>query len=75
MQSTLLRARPAGRALRLPQVCDLIGVSPASIWRWVKQDERFPKPFKVSENVTVWDESELLSWLEDRKATRVTAHT
>lgn len=30
-------------------------VSPATIWRWVREG-RFPAPFKLGNNVTVWDE-------------------
>jgi len=29
-------------------------VSPSTIWRWVREN-RFPKPFKLSDSVTVWD--------------------
>lgn len=30
-------------------------VSPATIWRWIREG-RFPAPFKLGKNVTVWDE-------------------
>lgn len=29
-------------------------VSPATIWRWVRE-EKFPKPYKLGESITVWD--------------------
>jgi prophage regulatory protein len=29
-------------------------VSQATIWRWVKEGH-FPKPFKLSERITVWN--------------------
>lgn len=29
-------------------------VSPATVWRWVREG-RFPKPFKLSDRVTVWN--------------------
>jgi predicted DNA-binding transcriptional regulator AlpA len=29
-------------------------VSPATIWRWIREG-RFPAPFKLGKNVTVWD--------------------
>jgi prophage regulatory protein len=29
-------------------------VSPATIWRWVKEG-KFPAPFKLGPNTTVWD--------------------
>jgi prophage regulatory protein len=31
-----------------------VPVSPATVWRWVKQG-KFPAPFKLGPNVTVWD--------------------
>lgn len=32
----------------------LLPVSPSTIWRWVRED-KFPKPFKLGDSVTVWD--------------------
>jgi predicted DNA-binding transcriptional regulator AlpA len=32
----------------------LLPVSPATIWRWVR-DGKFPPPYKLGESVTVWD--------------------
>jgi predicted DNA-binding transcriptional regulator AlpA len=40
-------------------------VSPATIWRWVREG-KFPKPFKLSESVTVWDASEIDAFIENR---------
>ena len=60
----------AGRAIRLPQVCDLIGASPATVWRWAKHDRSFPQPFKLSEAVTCWDERELVEWIAAKKSAR-----
>ena len=31
-----------------------VPVSPATVWRWVKEG-RFPAPFKLGPNTTVWD--------------------
>jgi len=36
----------------------LLPVSPATIWRWVRA-ETFPRPFKLSQSVTVWDYSQV----------------
>ena len=33
-------------------------VSPAAIWRWVKNG-KFPKPFKLGASTTVWDLAEV----------------
>jgi predicted DNA-binding transcriptional regulator AlpA len=46
----------------------LLPVSPATIWRFVK-DGTFPRPFKLGENCTVWDASEVDAWLVSRKET------
>lgn len=44
----------------------LLPVSPATIWRWVK-DGTFPKPFKIGENSTCWCAAEVDAWLASRK--------
>ena len=41
-------------------------VSPATIWRWVK-DGTFPQPFKLGEKTTVWNVSDVESWIEKQK--------
>ena len=60
------------RALRLPRVCDLTGASRSTVWRWVKNDPDFPRPFHLSKSksVTCWDEREILDFLEFEKAER-----
>ena len=59
-----------GRAIRLPRVCDLTGISRATAWRKVKSDPTFPKPFHLSTAITCWDEGEIVNWIESKKATR-----
>ena len=39
------------------QKSGLLPVSPTTVWRWVREG-RFPKPFKLSPSVTVWDVEE-----------------
>jgi predicted DNA-binding transcriptional regulator AlpA len=51
------------RAIRLPEVCRLTGISPATVWRRVHDDPLFPKPFKLSPGVTVWNEKSIFAWL------------
>jgi prophage regulatory protein len=43
----------------------ILPVSPATLWRWVRED-RFVKPFKLSEKVTVWDAAAVEAWLTQR---------
>lgn len=48
--------------VRLPVVTSLVGVGPASIWRWSKAGT-FPKPIKVSPRVTVWRVGDVRNFL------------
>lgn len=43
----------------------LLPVSPSTIWRWVRED-KFPKPFKLSESVTVWDAAVVEAFIAQR---------
>jgi prophage regulatory protein len=40
-------------------------VSPATIWRWVREN-KFPKPFKIGPSVTVWDAEEVDAFIAQR---------
>lgn len=68
MRGKLIREARCGRAVRLPRVREIIGVSAPTVWRYVKNDPSFPKPFHLSPAVTCWDEDELFAWLESKKA-------
>jgi len=70
MDTSKPRVVSQSRAIRLPHVCDLAGVSRATIWRWVGADEGFPKPFHLSPAITCWDESEVTAWIEAKKRQR-----
>jgi prophage regulatory protein len=54
------------RAIRLPEVCHLTGMSRATIWRKSRGGD-FPQPFHVSEAITAWDEGEILDWIHSKK--------
>lgn len=45
----------------------LVPVSPATIWRWVA-DGKFPKPFKLGPNTTVWDLDQVEAFLAQQAA-------
>ena len=40
----------------------LLPVSPATLWRWVKQN-KFPQPFKLGERVTVWSMADVEAFI------------
>lgn len=46
-----------------------IPVSPATIWRWVSQG-RFPAPFKLGKNTTVWDADAVDKWLDAQRGAK-----
>jgi predicted DNA-binding transcriptional regulator AlpA len=53
---------PASKLLRLPKVLELIPVSKSSFWDGVKTG-RYPKPVKISPNISAWFEHDLIQWL------------
>lgn len=60
-------ARPLPKYLRLAElVPDIVPVSPATIWRWVKAGS-FPAPIKLAAHVTAWKLELVLAWLEARE--------
>jgi predicted DNA-binding transcriptional regulator AlpA len=67
MTATESKLCAPARAIRLPQVCSLVGMSKATIWRRVHDDPAFPKPFKLSRGVTVWREDAVFAWLEAKQ--------
>ncbi|RJG01272.1 helix-turn-helix transcriptional regulator [Noviherbaspirillum sedimenti] len=48
-----------------PAKIGLLPVSPATIWRWVREG-KFPKPFKLGDSVTVWDAAEVEAFIAQR---------
>ena len=66
MPSELLPAR----AIRVARVCDLTGLSRASVWRFARDDPEFPKPFRISDATTAWHEPDILTWVETKRASR-----
>jgi len=45
----------------------LLPVSPATVWRWVSEG-RFPAPFKLGANTTVWDAEKVEQFLAQRSS-------
>lgn len=55
------------RLLREAEVLAIVRFSHTTLWRLVRSGE-FPKPRKLSPRVTVWVESEVTAWLEQKLA-------
>ncbi len=65
MQFEPLQEQPmAQRVIRMSELASTpkrkgrLPVSPATLWRWVAE-ARFPQPFKLGPNTTVWDLDEV----------------
>jgi prophage regulatory protein len=58
---------PVTGYVRLSQLVRLIPFSPATIWRKVKAGQ-FPKPRKLSANVTAWKAEEVRAWIDAQGA-------
>ncbi len=50
---------------RLPHLKAMLGVSGSSIWAWVRAG-KFPKPIKLSENITAWNAADVEKWAQSR---------
>lgn len=55
------------RALRPAQAAKKLGVSLPTLWRYARSNPAFPRPIKLSERVTVFDESELDGFVASRR--------
>lgn len=63
------------RILRAKQVAERLGVTTATVWnksnpKGRRYDPAFPRPFRVSENVTGWLESEISEYIKHLAAQR-----
>lgn len=58
---------PASAFVRLPTVCALFGVSPATAWRW-SESGKLPRPRKIGERVTGFNVGELRAALDKAAA-------
>ncbi len=52
----------ASRYLSIDEVAKRYGVGHSTVWRWVKNDDRFPAPIKLSPGTSRWLETELLDF-------------
>lgn len=59
--------QPASRALRLPEVLDIVGISRTSLYRLLNSDPTFPRPYKLSPGITVWDAEDVHNYLSLKK--------
>ncbi|NWG52876.1 MAG: AlpA family phage regulatory protein [Hydrogenophilaceae bacterium] len=58
-------ASPMSKILRNRDVCEHLGISPATLWRWVRA-EHFPAPVKLGPNTVGWPSATVEEWLTNR---------
>lgn len=51
--------------IRQKQLLPIIGFSAATLWRKVKEG-KFPKPVKLSENITAWQVKDIEDWVKGK---------
>ncbi|WP_260674051.1 helix-turn-helix transcriptional regulator [Comamonas aquatica] len=56
------------RAARPKQVADILGIGIATLWRWAKTRDDFPKPRHLSARCTVFDLQEIIEWRDAQVA-------
>jgi predicted DNA-binding transcriptional regulator AlpA len=56
------------KLLDIYQVCEIVGVSRASIYAWADLD-LFPEPVRVGIRRTKWRMSDIRKWIKDRTHT------
>ena len=61
------RAQP--RFLRLPEVLEMTGMGKTFIYDRMKEGT-FPKQIHLGARTIVWNEREVVQWMEDRMASR-----
>jgi prophage regulatory protein len=52
--------------IRQKQLLPILGFSAPTLWRKVR-DGSFPKPVKLSTNITAWNKADILLWIEEKK--------
>lgn len=57
------RAFRPGTLIRVSEVCDLVGVCRATVYRWISEGA-FPHPVRISERAVRWDVNEIEAWRE-----------
>jgi predicted DNA-binding transcriptional regulator AlpA len=60
------------RGIRVGMVADKLACSRPTVWRNCREIADFPKPYKISPRVTLWDEAEVDAFMDCRRDQRAT---
>jgi prophage regulatory protein len=67
--SALLAASVRDVLVRIDNVCAITGLSVPTIYRLMNQ-ERFPRPVKITNTARAWKLSEVAAWVDSREPQR-----
>ncbi len=56
--------------LRKHQLAKVLGVNPWTVDRYRREQSDFPKPYKFSDQIIVWDLNEIKAWIATRRGER-----
>lgn len=56
------------KSLRPTQAAEFLGVSLATLWRWLSERDDFPRSRKIGPRTTVWDMAELENWRDAQQS-------
>ena len=54
------------RLIRVTEVAEILGVCKATIWNWLHSNPHFPKPKKLTNQITVWKLSEINKYIDEQ---------
>lgn len=53
------------KLIRIKKVSEKTGCAKSTIW-WMIANNQFPKQIKISPRISVWKESEVDAWIEEK---------
>jgi prophage regulatory protein len=54
--------RDMQKSLRPKIAAQFLGIGIATLWRWSRERDDFPKPRRLSTRCTIFDQDELIAW-------------
>jgi predicted DNA-binding transcriptional regulator AlpA len=54
--------------IRVPDVANILGISKASVYKYMHTMEDFPRPIRLGAKLVAWSRNDVYAWLERKKA-------
>jgi excisionase family DNA binding protein len=52
--------------LTIKDVCERLQVRKTTVYKWIREDQTFPKQVRLGPRVVRWDEDQLGAWIRTR---------